>query len=158
LDRGHCNALLALAVAEVGGRTFVVGGFGGQRELEIYDPSGDHWTRGASIPRALHHTAAVGLNGKLYVVGGFVEGWTPTDDVHEYDPPSDRWQRLAALPTPRGALAAAVLGGKIYAVGGVGSSGRNDRRFRKVFPRFDFTEFGAGLSATVAYYQSILPY
>ena len=36
---------LALAVAEVGGRTFVVGGFGGQRELEIYDPSGDHAAR-----------------------------------------------------------------------------------------------------------------
>jgi Kelch motif len=45
----------------------------------------------------------VGLNDKLYVIGGFVEGWTPTDDVHEYDPASDRWQRLAALPTPRGA-------------------------------------------------------
>jgi hypothetical protein len=33
---------------------------------------------------ALHHAAAVGLNGKLYVIGGFVEGWTPTDEVHEY--------------------------------------------------------------------------
>src|SRR5262245_32979525 len=42
------------------------------------------------------------------VIGGFVEGWTPTDEVHEYDPASDRWQRLAALPTARGALAAAV--------------------------------------------------
>jgi Kelch motif len=41
--------------------------------------------------RALHHAAAVGLNGKLYVMGGFVEGWTPTDEVHEYDLASDRW-------------------------------------------------------------------
>jgi N-acetylneuraminic acid mutarotase len=67
----------------------------------------------------------VGLNGKLYVAGGFVEGWTPTDEVHEYDPASDRWRRLAALPTPRGALAAAVLGGRIHAVGGIGWRGRN---------------------------------
>jgi N-acetylneuraminic acid mutarotase len=67
----------------------------------------------------------VGLKDKLYVIGGFVEGWTPTDDVHEYDPASDRWQQLAALPTPRGALAAAVLDGKIHAVGGVGWRGRN---------------------------------
>jgi N-acetylneuraminic acid mutarotase len=67
----------------------------------------------------------VGLNGKLYVIGGFVEGWTPTDEVHEYDPASDRWQRLAALPTTRGALAAAALDGKIHAVGGIGWCSRN---------------------------------
>jgi N-acetylneuraminic acid mutarotase len=90
-------------VAEVGGKIYVVGGFRGERELEIYDPSTDRWSRGALIPRALHHAAAVGLNDKLYVMGGFVEGWTPTDEVHEYDPASDRWQRLAALPTTRGA-------------------------------------------------------
>jgi Galactose oxidase, central domain len=51
----------------------------------------------------------VRLNGKRYLIGGFVEGWTPTDEVHEYNPANDRWQRLAALPTMRGALAAAVL-------------------------------------------------
>jgi hypothetical protein len=27
----------------------------------------------------------VGVNGKLYIIGGFVEGWTPTDEVHEYN-------------------------------------------------------------------------
>jgi len=79
-----------VAVAEAGGKIYVVGGFGGERELEMYDPGADRWSRGASIPRALHHAAAVGLQDKLYVVGGFVEGWTPTDDVHEYDPASDR--------------------------------------------------------------------
>ena len=82
-------------------------------------------------PLCLHSTAAASRGG-----GGlkrqalcrrrlFVEGWTPTDEVHEYDPASDRWQGLAALPTPRGALAAAVLGGKIHAVGGTGWRGRN---------------------------------
>ena len=119
------SARTEVAVAEVGGKIYVVGGYRGERELEVYDPAADRWSRGASIPRALHHAAAVGLKDKLYVVGGFVEGWTPTDEVHEYDPASDRWQRLAALPTPRGALAAAVLDGKIYAVGGVGWRGRN---------------------------------
>ena len=61
-----------VAVAELGGRIYVVGGFGGERELEIYDPAADRWSRGAAIPRALHHAAAVGLQGKLYVVGGYV--------------------------------------------------------------------------------------
>src|SRR5262245_38627344 len=53
-----------------GGKIYVVGGFGGERELEIYDSAADRWSRGASIPRALHHAAAVGLKDKLYVVGG----------------------------------------------------------------------------------------
>src|SRR6266516_7769977 len=70
------SARTEVAVAEVGGKIYVVGGFGGERELEIYDSAADRWSRGASIPRALHHAAAVGLKDKLYVVGGFVEGWT----------------------------------------------------------------------------------
>ena len=90
------SARTEVAVAKVGEKIYVVGGFGGERELEVYDPALDRWSRGASIPRPLHHAAAVGLKDKLYVVGGFVEGWTPTDDVHEYDPASDRWQRRAA--------------------------------------------------------------
>jgi hypothetical protein len=63
--------------------------FGGERELEIYDPRLDRWSRSAPIPRALHHAGAVGLNGKLYVVGSYVSGWTPTDEA-EYDPASER--------------------------------------------------------------------
>jgi hypothetical protein len=65
------------------------------------------------------------LGGKLYVIGGFVEGWTPTDEVQEYDPAIGRWRALPALPTPRGALAAAVLDGRIHAIGGIGWPGRN---------------------------------
>jgi N-acetylneuraminic acid mutarotase len=81
-----------VAVAEVNGKIYVVGGFGEERELEIYDPSADRWSRGAAIPRALHHAGAVGLGGKLYIVGGFVDGWTPTDEVHEYDPEGNLWR------------------------------------------------------------------
>ena len=61
------SARTEVAAAEVGGKIYVVGGFGGERELEIYDSAADRWSRGASIPRALHHAAAVGLNDKLYV-------------------------------------------------------------------------------------------
>src|SRR5262245_770161 len=102
-----------VAVAEVGGKIYVVGGFGGERELEIYDSAADRWSRGAPIPRALHHAAAVGLKDKLYVVGGFVEGWTPTDEVHEYDPTTDRWQRIATRAPPRGSQAPAMTRGHI---------------------------------------------
>jgi N-acetylneuraminic acid mutarotase len=114
-----------VAVAEVGTKIYVLGGFHGERELEIYDPATDRWSRGTAIPRAVHHAAAVGLNGKLYLIGGYVDGWTPTDEVHEYDPATDGWRQRAPLPTPRGALAAAVIDGKIHAVSGNGRRGRN---------------------------------
>lgn len=34
----------------------------------------------------------------------------------------------------------------------------DDRRFRKVFPEFQFTSFDVGVAATTEYYNSILPY
>ena len=114
-----------VAVAAIGGLIFVVGGFGGSRELEIYDPGSDRWSRGARVPRALHHPAAVSLGGRLFVVGGYSGGWNPVGDVYEYDPKADRWRSRAPLPTPRGALGAAVIDGRIHAVGGVGIDGRN---------------------------------
>src|SRR5262245_28745084 len=119
------SARTEVAVAEVGGKIYVVGGFGGERELEIYDPQTERWSRGAPITRALHHAAAVGFVGKPYVIVGYVDGWTPTNEVHEYHPVNNGWRLLAPLPTARGALAAAVLGGSIHAVGGVGWRGRN---------------------------------
>ena len=67
------------------------------------------------------------LNGKLYVVGGYVHDWAPTNAVYEYDPADDRWRERAPMPTPRGALAAAVIDGRIHAVGGVGGAGRIGR-------------------------------
>src|SRR5262245_1721695 len=94
-----------VAVAAVGGYIYVVGGFDGQTELEIYDPTANRWTRGAPFPRPLHHAAAVGLNGKLFVIGGYIDGWTASDLVYEYDPATDRWRTRASMPTPRGALA-----------------------------------------------------
>ena len=109
-----------VAVAEVGGKIFVVGGFGGQRETEIYDPARNRWSRGADVPRSLNHAAAVALNGKIFVVGGYDGGWAPLDTLYEYDPLGDRWRARAPLPTARGALAAAVIDGKIHAVSGVG--------------------------------------
>ena len=73
------SARTEVAVAEVDGKIYVVGGFGGERELEIYDQAADRWSRGASFPREVHHAAAVGVNGKLYVVGGYATtGRRPT--------------------------------------------------------------------------------
>lgn len=93
-----------VAVAEVGGKVYVVGGFGGDTPLEIYEPTADRWSRGAPLPRPLHHAAAVGVDGRLFVLGGYADGWTPVDSVYTYDPATDRWRTRAALPTSPGGI------------------------------------------------------
>jgi hypothetical protein len=110
-----------VAVAEVNGKIYVLGGFAASTQdvHEEYDPATDRWRTRAALPRPLNHAAAAGLNGKLYLIGGF-DGPTgrAVAEVYEYDPASDKWRPLAPMPTPRGALGVAVIDGKIYAVGG----------------------------------------
>ena len=43
-------------------RIYAVGGLTHVHEIEIYDPATDKWTRGAPLPRGVHHPAAVGLD------------------------------------------------------------------------------------------------
>jgi N-acetylneuraminic acid mutarotase len=115
-----------VAVAEVNGKVYVLGGFGapGQHINEEYDPQTDRWRSRAALPRPLNHAGAAGIGGKLYLIGGFDgNSGRAVADTYEYDPQTDRWRALAAMPTPRGALGVAVLDGKIYAVGGRNDSG-----------------------------------
>ena len=72
------SARAEIAVAELGGKIYVVGAFTGERELEIYDTSANRWSRGAPLPHSVHHPAAAAVNGKIYAIGGYVSGWTPT--------------------------------------------------------------------------------
>lgn len=44
-----------VAVTEVGGKIYVIGGVAGQQELEIYNLAAGRWSRGAAIPQPLHH-------------------------------------------------------------------------------------------------------
>lgn len=70
-----------------------------------------------SVARTRHHTAAVALDGNIYVVGGFrSRRFDPVDTVWRYD--GNQWDRRAPLPAPGGALTAEVIDEKIYSVGG----------------------------------------
>ncbi|MFQ5894520.1 MAG: Kelch repeat-containing protein [Nitrospinota bacterium] len=118
-----------VAVAAVGEKVYVIGGFGGgtRRSLvEEYDTRTDTWRARAPLPIAVRHPAAAGIGGKLYVVGGFLHSawrWPPVGRLFEYDPTADRWRERAPMPTARGALAAVAIEGKLYAVGGVAEGG-----------------------------------
>jgi hypothetical protein len=51
-----------VAVAAVGGKIYVIGGFEGDGStsdaVEVYDPATDTWTQAPSLPEPRHHTAA----------------------------------------------------------------------------------------------------
>lgn len=108
-----------VAVAEVNGKIYVLGGFSskGEQIHEEYDPVTDSWRSRASLPIPLNHAGAVGIDGKLYLIGGYSANGAVAD-TYEYDPGTDRWRPLSPMPTARGALGVAVLDRKIYAVGG----------------------------------------
>ena len=52
------SARTEVAVAEVDGKVYVAGGFGGGTALEIYHPEEDRWSRGAPVPRSVHSAGA----------------------------------------------------------------------------------------------------
>jgi N-acetylneuraminic acid mutarotase len=87
-------------------------------QIERFD--GKRWTRVGTLPgNGLNAPAAVLLDGRIYVIGGF-EGLSnsPTDAVRAFDLSTKTWSDLASLPAPRGGHAAAVLDGKIHVIGG----------------------------------------
>jgi N-acetylneuraminic acid mutarotase len=114
-----------MAVAELGGKIYVLGGYPANRvtvtTVQVYDVATDSWTLGPPLPGPVNHTTAVSANGKLYVLGGqsSAAGGGPfVDSVFELDPALGEWVLKAPMPRARGGGAAAVVDGLIYMVGG----------------------------------------
>lgn len=112
---------------KIGDRIYVMGGAdylkdGIMNIVEIYYPINDTWVQSSPLPISIDHTAAVSYDGKLFLVGGFLEDKNPTDKLWIYDPTTEDWTEGAPLPSSRGALAAEVINGTIYAIGGVNST------------------------------------
>jgi N-acetylneuraminic acid mutarotase len=116
-----------LAAANIGTRIYVVGGAPGVLDIvEIYDAASATWISSkkdgpssvAPLPVGVDDAAAASYDGKLYVVGGFVEGQVSSGDLFIYDPIKNAWSHGADMPTPRGGLTANFINGILYAVGG----------------------------------------
>src|SRR5262245_65458430 len=62
------EAVQEVAVAELGGKVYVVGGLQGTsilNRVEVWDPATDTWTFAATLPIPLHHTTAPAVGGEL---------------------------------------------------------------------------------------------
>jgi hypothetical protein len=116
------------ASAVVGGKIYVISGFEGLYHgtlvdyTQIYDPTTDSWSMGASLPESLRDGAAGAITGtlapkRIYVIGGGPE-MVALNLTQVYNPENDSWTMGAQMPTARGWLAVAVVNDLIYAIGG----------------------------------------
>lgn len=112
-----------LAVAELGGKVYVAGGFGGTSTFEAYDPAADRWERLADLPEPREHPSLGALEGRIYMTGG------TSADTFVYDPAMNRWSPRAPLLYARYASAAVALDGALYLVGGTGDSPTTMQRY-----------------------------
>src|SRR5215212_6293244 len=90
-----------VAVAEAGGKVYVIGGIGGGETVdtvEQYDPATNSWRFVAPLPRPLHHPAAASSGDAIYVIGGYGDlTFTPIADVYRYDVAANVWTSVAEL-------------------------------------------------------------
>ena len=115
----HTATLLA------NGKVLVSGGYGGDADTELYDPSTGTWTvtRPLSTPRQLHSATAL-LDGSVLVAGGNNNGATAFSSVELFDPATGMWTVTNSLNTARAAHTATLLpSGKVLVVGGSGNGG-----------------------------------
>ena len=85
--------------------------------MNAYDPKTDEWTPRAALPEPRFNHAALELEGKLYVLGGYLEG-EERRDVFVYDPAADSWSEGPELPISNHAFDAVVVDGEIWMIGG----------------------------------------
>jgi hypothetical protein len=58
------------------------------------------------------------VDGKIYVIGGYIEYNTFLNVNEQYDPKTDTWITMAPMPTPRQGFSIVACDGKIYCMGG----------------------------------------
>jgi hypothetical protein len=105
-----------LAVAELGGKIYVAGGYGGPGAFEAYDPANDTWQARKNLPMGHDHPSPAALDGRIYVTGG------NASETYAYDPANDSWTQRASLIHARYAAALVALDGALYLIGGTGPS------------------------------------
>ncbi len=118
----------ASGIGVLDGRIHVISGEGPGGNVAthyVYDPSADRWERRPEVPAPRDHLAAVVLNGRLYAIGGRLEGSLSRNltRVDVYDPRTDTWVTAPPIQTARSGHTAAMAGRRIFVFGGEQSGG-----------------------------------
>jgi N-acetylneuraminic acid mutarotase len=110
-----------VAAATAGnGEIVVVGGFvpagGNSARADVYSTRDDSWRRLPDLPVPVDHASAAGMNGRVYVVGGYDTDRAARRTAFVLE--DGAWRRLPDMPDGRAAAAAAIARGRLYVVGG----------------------------------------
>jgi uncharacterized protein (TIGR03437 family) len=102
-------ATLSLTVGGVAANTVLV--------APTYPPSGG-WGRRAELLEGNSEMGVAGMDGKIYVLGGYPSNRVTVATVQVYDTLTDSWSLTAPLPVAVNHPMPAVLNGKLYMIGG----------------------------------------
>lgn len=109
--------------AVINGKLYLPGGRGdtgtGTSTLFIFDPTAGPtgtWTTGADLPVCSSAGATAVINGQVYVLTGYCNGYRT--DLDRYDPASNTWTPLASAPHIHAFPVVGAINGKLYVAGG----------------------------------------
>ena len=128
-DITHPRSCTAISV--VNGEIYAIGGRGWsgiQKEpdpylssVEVFNPKTNQWQKRTEMPAPkTSHTASV-INGKIYVIGGYVEEGNKVKNlatIESYDPATDCWTQEQDMLIGKSGHTTEVIDGKIYIFGG----------------------------------------
>lgn len=121
--RGMSSVVISGKIYTFGGANGTGGsnGSGALNNVEVFDPTTNIWSTLPDMPTARWRSCAVLLNGKVYVMGGFISG--PVNTVEIFDTLTQTWSEGdTASFGARSDFAAFGMNGKIYVVGGQGDT------------------------------------
>ncbi len=127
------------AIVELNNNIYLIGGLNNQPETKIVgkkktpakekspkvfstiekvNQTTNQWEVISRLPVGLYDLAAVALNNKIYLIGGYNSSSTPVNTVYCFDPANNKLTKVAPLATARAASKAVAFDGQIYLVGG----------------------------------------
>lgn len=110
---------------------FVLISCSGNNSLTNHNNNEGTWITRASMPVAVQEIYPVGLNGSIYILGGFDIDSNAVNDFQVFHPLNNTWSNETDFPHERHHVNLAVADGKIYAMGGYNVTRTN---------RFNFLE------------------
>lgn len=110
-----------MAVEEISGKLFVIGGDPFTKTNFEYNPETNTWDSLSPMPTGRQHIDGAVVNNKIYIIGGLTSWTSFTKKTEVYDAATDTWEEKAPIPTLRNNAATAVLDSLIYVIGGAGT-------------------------------------
>jgi N-acetylneuraminic acid mutarotase len=110
-----------LAMAEVAGKIFAIGGSSFSNKNYVYNPETNSWDSAAPMPTARQGIDCGIVDNKIYVIGGITSFSSITKKNEVYDPATNTWTEKTSIPTLRNRSAIVTMDSLVYVIAGAGS-------------------------------------